>query len=112
MGFFGLRFDLRNPDIAGTTMAERYRAAIDMAEWADGLGFVVIVLSEHHGSAEEARARLVELVRADFEKDLEVRLAALARIERRREYILEPAMRAVGFASFHALDSSCGSWHE
>jgi len=50
MALFGLRFDLRNPDIAGTTMAERYEAALDMAEWADRLGFVVIVLSEHHGS--------------------------------------------------------------
>ncbi len=50
MSFYGLRFDLRNPDIAGTTMAERYAAAIDMAEWADQHGFVIIVLSEHHGS--------------------------------------------------------------
>lgn len=52
MSYFGLRFDLRNPEIAGTTMAERYRAALDMAEWADQLGFVIIVLSEHHGSAD------------------------------------------------------------
>ncbi len=35
MALFGLRFDLRNPPIAGTSMTERYRAAIDMAEWAD-----------------------------------------------------------------------------
>jgi alkanesulfonate monooxygenase SsuD/methylene tetrahydromethanopterin reductase-like flavin-dependent oxidoreductase (luciferase family) len=47
---FGLRFDLRNPDIAGTTMADRYAAALDMAEWADGLGCVNITVSEHHGS--------------------------------------------------------------
>jgi alkanesulfonate monooxygenase SsuD/methylene tetrahydromethanopterin reductase-like flavin-dependent oxidoreductase (luciferase family) len=50
MPFFGLRFDFRNPAFAGTSMHERYAAAIDMAEWADDLGFVVIVLSEHHGS--------------------------------------------------------------
>ncbi len=31
-------------------MADRYRAALDMAEWADGLGAVAITLSEHHGS--------------------------------------------------------------
>jgi len=31
-------------------MTERYRAGIDMAEWADRNGFVTIVLSEHHGS--------------------------------------------------------------
>jgi len=49
---FGLRFDLRNPDIAGTNMADRYAAALDMAEWADGLGCVSIALQEHHGSAD------------------------------------------------------------
>jgi alkanesulfonate monooxygenase SsuD/methylene tetrahydromethanopterin reductase-like flavin-dependent oxidoreductase (luciferase family) len=47
---FGLRFDLRNPDIAGTTMADRYAAALDMADWADGLGCTTISVSEHHGS--------------------------------------------------------------
>ncbi len=47
---FGLRFDFRNPSFAGTTMAERYRAALDMAEWADRLGAVALILSEHHGS--------------------------------------------------------------
>jgi alkanesulfonate monooxygenase SsuD/methylene tetrahydromethanopterin reductase-like flavin-dependent oxidoreductase (luciferase family) len=49
---FGLRFDFRNPDFAGTTMAERYAAALDMAEWADRLGCVNITVSEHHGSAD------------------------------------------------------------
>lgn len=47
---FALRFDFRNPDLAGTTMADRYAAALDMAEWADQLGCVTIVVSEHHGS--------------------------------------------------------------
>lgn len=47
---FGLRFDLRNPAIAGTTMAERYACALDMAEWADRLGCARIAVSEHHGS--------------------------------------------------------------
>ena len=50
MTYFALRFDFRNPPIAGTTMAERYAAALDMVEWADGLGAVAITLSEHHGS--------------------------------------------------------------
>jgi len=45
-----MRFDFRNPARAGTTMTERYRAGVDMAEWADRNGFVTIVLSEHHGS--------------------------------------------------------------
>jgi alkanesulfonate monooxygenase SsuD/methylene tetrahydromethanopterin reductase-like flavin-dependent oxidoreductase (luciferase family) len=50
--FFGLRFDFRNPTFAGTTTADRYAAALDMAEWADRLGCVNITLSEHHGSAD------------------------------------------------------------
>jgi alkanesulfonate monooxygenase SsuD/methylene tetrahydromethanopterin reductase-like flavin-dependent oxidoreductase (luciferase family) len=52
MALFGIRFDFRNPSHAGTTMAERYTAALDMCEWADGHGFVVAILSEHHGCAD------------------------------------------------------------
>jgi alkanesulfonate monooxygenase SsuD/methylene tetrahydromethanopterin reductase-like flavin-dependent oxidoreductase (luciferase family) len=47
---FGLRFDFRNPAFAGTSMADRYAAALDMAEWADRLGCVTLTVSEHHGS--------------------------------------------------------------
>jgi alkanesulfonate monooxygenase SsuD/methylene tetrahydromethanopterin reductase-like flavin-dependent oxidoreductase (luciferase family) len=49
MPFFAMRFDLRNPSFAGTSMAERYETALDMCEWADRLGFVAITVSEHHG---------------------------------------------------------------
>ena len=45
-----MRFDLRNPAFAGISTGERYAAALDMVEWADERGFVMIVLSEHHGS--------------------------------------------------------------
>jgi alkanesulfonate monooxygenase SsuD/methylene tetrahydromethanopterin reductase-like flavin-dependent oxidoreductase (luciferase family) len=47
---FALRFDFRNPDLAGTSMADRYAAALDMTEWADGLGCSSVAVSEHHGS--------------------------------------------------------------
>ncbi len=47
---FGLRYDFRNPAFAGTSMADRYAAALDMATWADSLGCVAISVSEHHGS--------------------------------------------------------------
>src|SRR5437763_16879091 len=47
---FGLRFDFRNPSFADTSFADRYAAALDMAEWADRLGCVSIALSEHHCS--------------------------------------------------------------
>ena len=46
---FSMRFDFRNPAFAGTSMADRYAAALDMAEWADGLGCTMIGVSEHHG---------------------------------------------------------------
>jgi len=47
---FGLRFDFRNPSFANTSMADRYTAAVEMAEWADRLGAITVTLSEHHGS--------------------------------------------------------------
>jgi alkanesulfonate monooxygenase SsuD/methylene tetrahydromethanopterin reductase-like flavin-dependent oxidoreductase (luciferase family) len=50
MAYFGIRFDLRDPGFSGVPPTERYAAAIDMAEWADRLGFVSVTLSEHHGS--------------------------------------------------------------
>lgn len=50
MAFFGLRFDFRNPAQAHTSMTERYRAGLDMAQWADELAGLLLVLSEHHGS--------------------------------------------------------------
>lgn len=51
--YLSMRFDFRNPAFAGTSMAERYAAALDIAEWADGLGIPVsIAVSEHHGSAD------------------------------------------------------------
>ena len=49
---FGIRFDFRNPPIAGTDMADRYQAALEMSEWADRRGAMIIGLSEHHGSAD------------------------------------------------------------
>ena len=31
-------------------MAARYNAALDMVQWADGLGCATVMLGEHHGS--------------------------------------------------------------
>lgn len=47
---FGLRFDFRNPDFAETTTADRYAAALDMAQWAEELGGASIGVSEHHAA--------------------------------------------------------------
>lgn len=52
MAFFGMRFDLRDPAFAPTTTTERYAAAVEMSEWADRQGFVIVVLSEHHGASD------------------------------------------------------------
>jgi alkanesulfonate monooxygenase SsuD/methylene tetrahydromethanopterin reductase-like flavin-dependent oxidoreductase (luciferase family) len=50
MAFFTMRFDLRNPAFAGVSIGERYAAALDMSEFADRNGFLMVILSEHHGS--------------------------------------------------------------
>jgi alkanesulfonate monooxygenase SsuD/methylene tetrahydromethanopterin reductase-like flavin-dependent oxidoreductase (luciferase family) len=50
MVMVALRFDLRNPDFAGVSAAERVQAAVDMAAWADERGCVSVSLMEHHGA--------------------------------------------------------------
>jgi alkanesulfonate monooxygenase SsuD/methylene tetrahydromethanopterin reductase-like flavin-dependent oxidoreductase (luciferase family) len=50
MAYFGIRFDLRHPGFSEVPRTDRYAAALDMAEWADRMGFVSLTLSEHHGS--------------------------------------------------------------
>jgi alkanesulfonate monooxygenase SsuD/methylene tetrahydromethanopterin reductase-like flavin-dependent oxidoreductase (luciferase family) len=44
---FLMRFDLRAPT-GGTPTREIYRAALDMAAWAESRGCISVVLSEHH----------------------------------------------------------------
>jgi alkanesulfonate monooxygenase SsuD/methylene tetrahydromethanopterin reductase-like flavin-dependent oxidoreductase (luciferase family) len=44
-----LRFDLRVPPFATTTFAAQYGAALEIAEWAEGIGVRSIGLGEHHG---------------------------------------------------------------
>ncbi|OBJ83438.1 luciferase [Mycobacterium gordonae] len=46
---FTLRFDMRAPDW-GAPAADLYAAAVDMCEWAETRGAVLVVLSEHHGA--------------------------------------------------------------
>ncbi len=50
MPLFNLRYDLRCPPFCKADSAERFRTAIEQCEWADGLGFTSVTLSEHHGS--------------------------------------------------------------
>lgn len=47
---FTMRFDMRAPGKSAEERAALYRAAIDMAAWADTRGCASIVISEHHAS--------------------------------------------------------------
>jgi alkanesulfonate monooxygenase SsuD/methylene tetrahydromethanopterin reductase-like flavin-dependent oxidoreductase (luciferase family) len=77
---FGLRFDFRNPDFAGTSVADRYSAALDMAQWADELGCVSIAVSEHHGSPDEYLPSPVPMLAAMAGRTTNVRLMVAALI--------------------------------
>lgn len=50
MARFELRYDLRNPAVAGTSVADRYAAALDQIAWGEQHGFRAVTLSEHHGT--------------------------------------------------------------
>jgi alkanesulfonate monooxygenase SsuD/methylene tetrahydromethanopterin reductase-like flavin-dependent oxidoreductase (luciferase family) len=77
---FGLRFDFRNPDLAGTTMADRYATALDIAEWADRLGCVNITVSEHHGSPDGYLPSPIPMVAAMAARTSNVRFMIAALI--------------------------------
>ncbi len=77
---FGLRFDFRNPDMAGTAMADRYGTALDMAGWADGLGCISIAVSEHHGSADGYLPSPLPMIAAMAARTTNVRFAVAALI--------------------------------
>ncbi len=77
---FGLRFDFRNPDFAGTSMSDRYAAALDMAEWADRLGCVNIAVSEHHGSPDGYLSSPIPMLAAMAARTTSVRFMITALI--------------------------------
>jgi alkanesulfonate monooxygenase SsuD/methylene tetrahydromethanopterin reductase-like flavin-dependent oxidoreductase (luciferase family) len=77
---FSLRFDFRNPELAGTTMADRYAAALDMAAWADGLGCVNIAVSEHHGSTDGYLPSPIPMLAAMAARTTQVRFMIAALI--------------------------------
>jgi len=76
-----LRFDLRNPVFAGTSMADRYEAAVGMAEWADKLGCPASVsMSEHHGSADGYIPSPAVIIAAMASRTMNVRFSVAALI--------------------------------
>jgi alkanesulfonate monooxygenase SsuD/methylene tetrahydromethanopterin reductase-like flavin-dependent oxidoreductase (luciferase family) len=75
---FAMRFDLRNPAHAGTTMSERYDTALEMAEWADRLGCVSIAISEHHGSADGYLPSPLPMIAAMAARTTQVRFSVAA----------------------------------
>ncbi|MCZ7628648.1 MAG: LLM class flavin-dependent oxidoreductase [Microthrixaceae bacterium] len=48
---FTLRFDMQAP-AGGAPARELYAAALEMAEWADEHGAMMVLLSEHHATAD------------------------------------------------------------
>ena len=77
---FALRFDFRNPSFAGTVPADRYAAALDMAEWADGLGCAALIVSEHHGSPDGYLPSPLTMLAAMAARTKDVRLSVAALI--------------------------------
>jgi alkanesulfonate monooxygenase SsuD/methylene tetrahydromethanopterin reductase-like flavin-dependent oxidoreductase (luciferase family) len=77
---FGMRFDFRNPDFAGTTPADRYEAALEMVEWADERGCVMVAVSEHHGSADGYLPSPLPVVAAMAARTRNVRIGVAALI--------------------------------
>jgi alkanesulfonate monooxygenase SsuD/methylene tetrahydromethanopterin reductase-like flavin-dependent oxidoreductase (luciferase family) len=77
---FAMRFDLRNPAISGSTMAERYAATLDIAEWADRHGCISFVLSEHHGSADGYLPSPMTMAAAVIARTTQVRVSIAALI--------------------------------
>jgi alkanesulfonate monooxygenase SsuD/methylene tetrahydromethanopterin reductase-like flavin-dependent oxidoreductase (luciferase family) len=77
---FGLHFDFRNPVFAGTPMADRYAAALEMAAWADPLGAVLISVSEHHGSPDGYIPSPLPMVAAMAARTSEVKFLVAALI--------------------------------
>jgi alkanesulfonate monooxygenase SsuD/methylene tetrahydromethanopterin reductase-like flavin-dependent oxidoreductase (luciferase family) len=75
---FGLRFDFRNPEFAGVSMADRYDAAIEMAEWADRLGCISLTVSEHHGSPDGYLPSPLPMLAAIASRTTNVRLMVAA----------------------------------
>jgi hypothetical protein len=61
-------------------MADRYAAALDMAEWADGLGCARITVSEHHGSADGYLPSPVQMLAAMAARTKQVRFLVAALI--------------------------------
>jgi alkanesulfonate monooxygenase SsuD/methylene tetrahydromethanopterin reductase-like flavin-dependent oxidoreductase (luciferase family) len=77
---FGLRFDLRNPEFAGTAMADRYAAALEMVAWADALGCISVGVSEHHGSPDGYLPSPIPMIAAMAARTVNVRFMIAALI--------------------------------
>ena len=77
---FGLRFDFRNPDLAGTALADRYAAGLDIVEWADRHGCVSVAVSEHHCSPDGYLPSPLPMVAAMAARTTDVRFAVAALI--------------------------------
>ncbi len=79
MPHLSLRFDLRAFP-GGASHAELYKAAVDMAEYADGHGFSGVALSEHHGVNDGYMPSPIVLAGAMAARTAKIRLQFMALI--------------------------------
>jgi alkanesulfonate monooxygenase SsuD/methylene tetrahydromethanopterin reductase-like flavin-dependent oxidoreductase (luciferase family) len=68
-----LRFDMRQAD-PRADRAAAYRAAIDICEWADRLGFDEVYIGEHHGAEDGYIPQPIELLAAIASRTQRMRL--------------------------------------
>jgi alkanesulfonate monooxygenase SsuD/methylene tetrahydromethanopterin reductase-like flavin-dependent oxidoreductase (luciferase family) len=79
MPHLSLRFDLRAFP-GGASHAALYKAAVDMAEYADGHGFSSVALSEHHGVGDGYMPSPLVLAGAMAARTAKIRLQFMALI--------------------------------
>ena len=57
-------FDLRVPRWTGRKSGETYRAALDMCQWADEMGFQAVTIGEHHTTDDQYNSSPVQVAGA------------------------------------------------
>jgi alkanesulfonate monooxygenase SsuD/methylene tetrahydromethanopterin reductase-like flavin-dependent oxidoreductase (luciferase family) len=73
-----LRFDMRSAPQCKETPTERYRAALEMAEWADRNSVDVVGLSEHHDTADGFLSAPLQLAGMMLARTKRVRISVSA----------------------------------
>ena len=73
-----LRFDMRSSPLCKDTPSDRYRAALDMASWADSQLVSVVGLSEHHNTSDGFLSAPLQLAGMMISRTKRVRVSVSA----------------------------------